>query len=290
MKPAVSKRKQVAGLLYGLAAGLAFAIFAWGVDAFLLARANGIFTWVRFVPGLLICLASGALVGWLTVRFERAWLSLLLWLLQALLFAHLVLWLPIKVAPRIISLFNPALGEFLKYPFHKELNQNLWIGFAIIAVVSLVCGLIQNILIDQALFSSGNFAIIVPLVICFLAFGLVGNSSDALLNKRFRESIQQVDKVIEFAIAHEGQEVPHEQARKMRLFALSQVQEVVTEERGLVLSNYDEMLGQVDVLVDFQGQWVKCPVIYNQVITCSRVFETPWIRLGTVLKVAALYP
>ena len=216
--------------------------------------------------------------------------SLLLWLLQALLFAHLVLWLPIKLAPRIISLFNPALGEFLKYPFHKELNQNLWIGFAIIAVVSLVCGLIQNILIDQALFSSGNFAIIVPLVICFLAFGLVGNSSDALLNKRFRESIQQVDKVIEFAIAHEGQEVPHEQARKMRLFALSQVQEVVTEERGLVLSNYDEMLGQVDVLVDFQGQWVKCPVIYNQVITCSRVFETPWIRLGTVLKVAALYP
>ena len=128
MKPAVSKRKHVAGLLYGLAAGLAFAIFAWGVDAILLARANGIFTWVKFFPGLIISLLSGALVGWLTARFERVWLSLLLWLLQALLFAHMVIWLPIKVAPRIISLFNPALGEFLKYPLHNELNQNLWIA------------------------------------------------------------------------------------------------------------------------------------------------------------------
>jgi len=123
MKPAVSKRKHVAGLLYGLAAGLAFAVFAWGVDAILLARANGIFTWVKFIPGLIISLLSGALVGWLTARFERTWLSLILWLLQALLFAHLVIWLPIKVAPRIISLFNPALGEFLKYPFHKELTR-----------------------------------------------------------------------------------------------------------------------------------------------------------------------
>jgi len=68
MKPAVSKRKQKAGLLYGLAAGLAFAIFTWGVDAFLLACAHGVFPWVNFVPGLVIGLVSSALVGWLTAR------------------------------------------------------------------------------------------------------------------------------------------------------------------------------------------------------------------------------
>ena len=284
MKPAVSKRKQKAGLLYGLAAGLAFAIFTWGVDAFLLACAHGVFPWVNFVPGLVIGLVSSALVGWLTARVERAWFSLLLWLLQALLFAHLVVWLPIKVAPRIIFIFNPALGDFLQYPFHHELYQNLWISFAVIALVSLIIGLIENILIEQALFSSGTFSLIVPLVVCFLSFSLVGNFSDSILNKRFRESVQQVDEVIDFILAHEGQEVPQETALKMRLFAFDHVKDVVSQKHGLIMSNYDEMLGQVDVLVDFNGQWVKCPVIYNQLVTCSRIFENPAIRLGSTDK------
>ena len=277
-------------MLYGFVAGLSFAIFAWGVDALLLSRANAAYGWVRFIPGLIICVSSGALVGWLSARFERVWISLLLWLLQALLFAHLVIWLPIIVAPRLISLFNPALGEFLDYPFHATLNQNLWVGFAIIAVASIICGLLQNLLLDQALFSSGSFALVIPLIVSFLAFSLVGNSSDSLLNKRFRESIQQVDKIISFTLAHAGQEVPAEEALKMRLFVFNQVEDLVTEERGLILSNFDEMLGQVDVLVSFNGQWVKCPVIYNQVVTCSRVFEMPWIRLGNLFNSSVLIP
>lgn len=276
--------------MYGFVAGLSFAIFAWGVDALLLSRANAAYVWVRFIPGLIICVSSGALVGWLSARFERVWISLLLWLLQALLFAHLVIWLPIIVAPRLISLFNPALGEFLDYPFHATLNQNLWVGFAIIAVASIICGLLQNLLLDQALFSSGSFAVVIPLIVSFLAFSLVGNSSDSLLNKRFRESIQQVDKIISFTLAHAGQEVPAEEALKMRLFVFNQVEDLVTEERGLILSNFDEMLGQVDVLVSFNGQWVKCPVIYNQVVTCSRVFEMPWIRLGNLFNSSVLIP
>jgi hypothetical protein len=58
MRSEVSHKKQVAGVLYGLAAGLAFAIFAWGLDALQLAAAHGAYYWVKFVPGLVICLAA----------------------------------------------------------------------------------------------------------------------------------------------------------------------------------------------------------------------------------------
>ena len=160
----------------------------------------------------------------------------------------------------------------------------------IIAIAAVICGLLQNLLLEQALFSSGSSAIIVPLIVSFLAFSVVGTSSDALLNKKFREAIQQVDKIIVFSLDHAGEEVPSEEAMKMRQFVFSHVEDLITEERGLILSNFDETLGQIDILVDFNGHWVKCPVIYNQVITCSQVLEMPWIRLVRTFSVAGTIP
>ena len=290
MKPEMSKRKQIAGLYYGLVAGLAFAISTWGIDAFLLARAHGAFVWVKFIPALIACVASGALVGWLSMLVQRIWFTLLIWLGQALLFAHLILWLPLKLAPVLIRLFNPALGDYLKYPYYPELQQNLWIGFVFIAAVSIVIALLEGILIDQSLFSSGKFTLIVPLVVAAMAFALIGQTSDSLFNKSVREPLVSVDEVIEFRLQNEGKEVPTEVARKMRLFALNQVEKAVTSDRKLILSNFDAMIGQVDVLVNFDGQWVKCPVIWNQVSSCSFVFVTPWIRLSSVLKLAYVIP
>jgi hypothetical protein len=288
MKPEVSKRKQVAGLLYGLAAGLAFAIFTWGVDSLLLAHAHGAFPWVKFVPGLFTCVFCGGLTGWLTIRLQRIWLGIILWAAQALLFAHLVMWLPIRVAPVIIKIFNPALGEFLKYPYYAELNQNLWFGFAMVAIVSIICGLLESILIDQALFSSGNYTITVPLVVCFLAFSLAGNSADALMNKVFREPIQIVDRLIDFAWEYRDKDAPIEEALDMRLATLNSVKDWITEDRKIVLSNFDQYMSQVEVLLDFEGKWVKCTTIYNQVTNCKKVNEMPWIRLSNIVKLAGM--
>jgi hypothetical protein len=117
---------------------------------------------------------------------------------------------------------------------------------------------------------------------------LIGKTTDSLLNKNLRDPILSVDRVIEFALENEGKEVPSEVARKMRLFALNQVSEAVTSQRTLILSNFDEMMGQVDVLVDFNGHWVKCITIYNQVTNCTSLFEKPWIRLSSRLKLAEL--
>lgn len=288
MKAEVSKRKQFAGLLYGLAAGLAFAVFAWGVDAFLLARAHGIFTWVKFVPGLFICLVCGSLVGWLTVLSQRVWVGLILWLGQALLFSHLLLWLPLKVAPVIIRLFAPALGDYLKYPYYPELNQNLWFAFAILAIVSIIIAILENILIDQAIFSSGRYAIVVPITVAILAFSLVGGSGDSMLNRHLREPVLTVDKLVQFAYDNRGKEITPEAAHSMRISALNPVKELVTDQRTLILSNFDQYLGQVDVLVDFDGKWVKCITIYSQVTNCTRIFEKPWIRLSGMLKLVFL--
>lgn len=286
MKPEISRQKQIAGLLYGLAGGLSFAVFTWGIDGFLLARAHGAFPWVKFIPGLVICLISGGLVGWLTMVIRQMVVGLVLWVGLALLYSQMVMWLPIRVAPVLIKIFNESLGEYLKYPYYSVLNQNLWFGFAVIAIVAIINGLLEKILVEQALFTSGKYAIIVPLVVCALSFGLAGNTGDTLLNKNIREPILILDELIQFAQDNVDKEIPGNVARAMHMGALTPVKEYIVRDRKLVLSNFDQYMGQVDVLVDFEGKWVKCTTIYNQVTNCKPALELPWIRLSSTLKLA----
>ncbi len=275
MKTSVNKRKQLVGLLFGLTAGLAFAVFAWGVDGLVLAGAHGAYPWVKFIPGLFISLMFGGLVGWLTVILQSALLRLLLWFAFSLLLSKLFLWLPIKAAPEIIGWFDGYLGNYLNYPLYKDFNHMQWIGFSVIALISLLCAVLENLLIDQALFSANSFSVTVPLVISFVFFCLAGNTIDGLYNKQIREPILAVDKLIQFAVDNTGKEISSETRRAMHLAAVNSIEDLLPLERTLILSNYDQMLGQIDVLVKFNGSWVKCTTIYNQVTFCKLVFDEP---------------
>lgn len=275
MKTIVNKRRQLVGLLYGLAAGLAFSLFAWGIDFFLLANAHGYFSWVRFVPGLLISLILGGLVGWLTVRIKYTLVNLFFWVCYALILSKLIVWLPIKATPFIIKLFNGYLGDFLDYPNYPELSQIRWFGFATIVVVCIINAILENILIDQALFSTGKVAIIVPLIVCSMSFGLVGSAADGIFNKATREPILAVETLMDFAASHLDQEVAPELKRSMHLAAVNTIKEYLPRDRRLILSNFDRSFGQIDVLIDFEGYWVKCTTVYNQVTFCTNALETP---------------
>jgi hypothetical protein len=106
MKTIVNKKKQIVGLLYGLAAGLAFSIFAWGIDAILLAYAHGAYPFVKIIPGFLISVTVGGLVGWITVRIQNNFIGVGVWLLFTFILSRLFIWLPIKAAPFIIKIFD----------------------------------------------------------------------------------------------------------------------------------------------------------------------------------------
>ncbi|EKD89021.1 MAG: hypothetical protein ACD_34C00231G0001 [uncultured bacterium] len=285
MKTSVNNKKQLVGLLFGLSAGLAFAVFAWGVDGLVLASAHGAYPWVKFIPGLFISLIGGGLVGWLTIRLQNPVLRLLLWFAFALLLSKLFLWLPIKAAPEIIGWFDDYLGNFLNYPLYSDFNHIQWIGFTVIALISILCGLLENLLVEQAIFSASSFSVAVPLIISFVFFCLAGNTIDGLYNRQIRQPIVAVDELIQFAVDNSDKEVSSEMSRAMHLAAVKTIKEFLPLERTLILSNYDQMLGQIDVLVKFNGNWVKCTTVYNQVTFCKLVFDEPkrYYALNSVL-------
>ena len=187
MKTSVNNRKQLVGLLFGLTAGLAFSVFAWGIDGYLLAKAHGAYPLAKFIPGLLISLISGGLVGWLTIRFQNPLVRIIIWLLFAFMLSKLFLWLPIKAVPQIIGWFDGYLGNYLNYPLYKDFIRIQWVGFTVIALISILCALIENVLIEQALFATGSFSVVIPLVISFAFFCLAGNTIDGLYNKQIRQ-------------------------------------------------------------------------------------------------------
>ncbi len=275
MKTDLTKKKQFVGLLYGLAAGLAFSIFAWGVDAVVLTGSNGAYAWVKFWPGIIISMAAGALAGWLSMVLQKTLLSIVIWLVFGLLLSWLVFWLPYKAAPQLIGLVNENLGKYLDYPFYKDFMQIQWFGFVVIAIVAILCALLQQSIIEQAFFGTGRFSLIMPLIVSFACYSLAGSVIDGMNNRHVREPLTALDELIQFSLDHADSEISPELARKMHLAALKPIEKYLQRDRSLILSNYDQSFGQVDILVNFDGYWIECQVIYNQVTFCQEALDVP---------------
>ncbi len=269
MNAQFSAKKQRLGLLYGTAAGLAFSIMAWGVDAFLLLQAHATFPLVRFIPGLLICVSASALVGWLTIRVERVWAALILWALLACLFVWLVMWLPLKFTPAFLKFYLPKLSDLVYYPSIDNEIQFKIIGWLVIGFMCLICGFMEIHLLDQALLTTGTLSLITPLLISLALFTIAGNSADDLINRIFREPVQILDNLIQYAADNEGKEVSPIVARQKRLTVVKNLDGLITRPRTLTLIAFDRGLGQVDILIDFGGKWARCSVIYNQPTMCK---------------------
>jgi hypothetical protein len=275
MNPEFDRRKQYYGLLYGLLSGLAFAFFAWGIDAFLLLQAHVACWWGKLLPGLLICLAAAGLVGWWTAYTDSHWMALLGWGGLAILLSRMLTWLPLTEAPRRIEWLAPGLAGDLHYSSLAGLGQFHLVGLVITGLAGVIGGLLEISLIDQALLSPYGSGAITMVVVCLLLFGLAGSASDYLVNSSFREPLQALDKLLHFAAVNQGQEVPAVTARKMHLSAVRNIADLLQKPHSLSLLGFDSYLGQVEILVNFDGSLVKCSAIYAQPTDCVRMTEIP---------------
>lgn len=278
MDPSVIKRKQIAGLEYGMVAGLAFAVFAWGIDGYLLTRAHAAYPWVKFASGLLVCVPAGGLAGWLTMLYKRTSFITFTWIGLAILFSRLVLWNPMWIMPRLIGIFDQAMGKYLNYSETRAISETVWFGSIIVLVVSIGCGLLEKNQINEYVYSRTPKDFLVPMFICATLFGLAGGVSDTLINKKFREPIQALDQMIQFSLDHTDQDVPDEVAQSMNLDAFAGIKGYMSEQRKLIPSSFQPSIDQVDVLVVFKGLWVKCTTVFSRVASCEQAIKTPEIK------------
>jgi len=264
-----SRKRSKRGVLYGLIAGLFFTLAAWGMDAWILFQHDSTLPFLKFLPALLICVPAAVLAGYLTARFEKGWLSLLLWVGLAILFTSLVINIPIKIAPKLTIRLLPELTPLIQFSELTNVGHYWFYGVFAIGFTCILCGILENLLIDQSLASSGAFGSIIPCIVCIVIMTGAGLSGDLLMTSHFREPIVTIDTLLENGATYYNQEVEKTEARKMQLSIVDPLDDLVLHPYTLTLVSTDNYLGLMKVLVNFEGKYALCHLAYSQPTFCE---------------------
>ena len=271
VRPEILRIKRIYGLWFGAVLGLAFSIFAWGIDAFLLSRMHGLYPWLKFLGGVIPCMIIGGFTGWLSARLDKPFFALLLWAATASVFAWLTVSLPLQITPRILSSADPGIKDLLHYTYFETFSTRFGVAYTWIAIFVSLAGFLQIPLSDSAVFSTSIFGKISPMLTMLVLMGICGTIVDGLNNEKLRSPIDALNLTTQFMLDHRGEEIDPAVARRMHLGALRTVENLVTPERKFIVSGYDQFLEQVQVLARFDKAWVECDLVVNQLIRCEQV-------------------
>lgn len=271
LRPEILRQKRRIGTIYGAVVGLSFAIATWGLDAFLISQASGLYPWLKFIIGAAICMLAGGLAGWLVARFEKAILGIPVYLVLSLVFSWLIVALPFQIFPAVVSWLDPETGRLLNYTFYEGFGSRFAIAVGWISLFLALVGVIQIPLAEPAAFSTSFFGMIAPMLVCSVVMFISGFIVDTLNNEPLRTALLHMENTIQFAVEHQDQEVDRALARTMRQASLRTVGEVIDQPRKLIVGSYDQYLDQIHVLVRFGDTWTDCIVVYNQPSFCKYV-------------------
>jgi hypothetical protein len=264
-------KKKFIGLIYGLVSVLSFALFAWGIDAILLARAHAALFWIKFLPGALICGLAGALAGWLTIHYEKHVLALMFWTGLGALYTTMAIWLPTSGTELFLKILRPDLTIMLKFPEIDSISQFRIVGFLIIGVASIICGILEINLVDQILLSAYSSTFASSLFVTLILFGLAGSASDYLINSHFREPVQALNDVLQTLSDYGEMEIPDDIIKEQRLSSIIRLGLDWQKPRQLLLVAFDRTLGTMEILVSTPEALAKCTLIYSQISNCNLV-------------------
>jgi hypothetical protein len=271
----VIRAKRIYGTWYGAALGLAFSVFAWGVDAYLLSQVHTIYPWMKFIGGVVPAVIIGGLAGWLSARLDKGFLAVLIWAVAALAYAWLTVMLPLQIAPRLLGMAEPGIGALLHYEYYAGFSARIGVAFVWLFIFVSILGILQLPLSDSAVFSTSILGKVWPMLISIVLMSISGTIIDGLNNELLRKPIYALDETIQFYLDNLGKEVDATEARRMHVGSLRAIGDLVTPERRLIVSGYNEYLEEVDVLVKFEKDWVECQVFYSQPVNCKQVGNTP---------------
>ena len=272
---AVFRIKTTYGILYGLIAGIAFAVASWGWDGYLLKQAHAAYPWLKFSIGVVLCGLAGAIAGWITIRFERWFFTLLAWLGVTALFSWLIVTLPLQVTSILTTRLEPQLQGFIHYTPMGEMIPRFWLAFMWILIFAILAGILQTPFIDSAVFSVSIFGKLMPFLLGTIILASSGTIADGLNNEPLRRAVMAMDYSIQFVIDHQGTQVDPTLARANFAGSLNGIREHITPARKLIVSEYDSLLGEIRVVVIFDDFLANCIILYAQPSYCTPLQNEP---------------
>ena len=269
MNSGFSRKRTNLGARYGLIAGLFFTLAAWGVDALVLSRSHAALPLLKFVPALVVCIPAAVLAGYLTAKFEKALLGLLFWGGLAVLFTYLVINLPQKFTAWYLHRLGTEASALINFEPLIGLGGYWFYCLFAIGITCLLCGFLENVLIDQGLSSSSEIGPLMPSLICALIMLGSGVCGDLLMTRDFRRPVVELDKVLNNAAVYYDQDVDDATRRALRLGSVDALGDLVLEPHSLILVATDKYLTLSKVMVKFENGVALCQTVLSQPTFCK---------------------
>lgn len=263
--------KEWRGAMYGVVAGLTFAIAMWGYDGYLLQQAHAFFPWLKLIIGAILSLIIGGVIGYLAIHSRHGIASVLIWLIAAGLFALLTVVVPLQLAPAISRLLEPKLNNLLNYGAINEFMLRVGIAFAWIVIFTFITGVLEYPLVDASVFSYSVLGRYIPFLFCIVIMSFAGAIADGLNNQPLRDALISTNNTLQFVIDNQGRQADPKLSRQLHAASFRNVQDSITPERKLIIGSYDELFEEVHVLIKFKSQWVDCLSFYGQPSLCQPI-------------------
>ena len=263
------------GLLNGLLIGLALGLGAWGIEMWRVARLPLALALPSFLLGIVVLMAVGALVGWLSARLARTWLSVLLWLGVGVLTSLIIGYLPFYGRTLTVWLADPRFFGRAVYPNSLGgSNLGLILGGLVIIILLGALALFQGSRLEALVHETKNgrlrgrhawLSLLWPLPILFLGALMTANA----LFDPAASAAQLTNHALARAQVFEGdlRDLPAEPG--ISYLAVRPVHDLIDGPFSLGVVDVNMASSMVTVAAHFDsGQWVHCSVINDQLNFC----------------------
>jgi hypothetical protein len=257
-------------LSLGIIAGLAFSLSLWGYEAILFFQAHVAYPWMPFIIGTLLSVLLCTLAALLTWLVNRALFGIVFWVLTAWLLSQLTVYIPLKIAPALMKFLEPALSSRLPiYPINDTLRTWIGIGTVWLSISLGILGLLQLTFVDQSVSATSVAGRLAAYFIFVPVMALASVLSSNMINEQLRAPLIGTDKVIRLVIKDQAGKVDPVLVQTMHLKSFDPITPLIDRPRRLFLGKYNDYYDQVDVLVDFQGEWTYCNTVNGQPVFCG---------------------
>ncbi|MDK2980462.1 MAG: hypothetical protein PWQ55_809 [Chloroflexota bacterium] len=248
-------------------AGLVYTCAAWGLDAIRLTTAHASMPWLKFAIALLPVVALFTLVGWLSSRVTHLVVRLLLWIALATGLSYLIGLFSFQYNASILRSIHPQISASIDYITPAGISSRRFVIIIMTNILLIVGGLLFENASQSYFSASGTVGRFLPILLCLAFFAGAGYVADSNFNTELREQLVSVDQQLQEVADLDMANLSDRDQRMVRRFTKLNVD--LQGPRKLVIGNFDDSFSQVEMLIDFNGTWVKCLTINGYVGNCE---------------------
>jgi hypothetical protein len=263
------------GLLNGLLIGLAVGLGAWAVEALRVSRLPVPLYLPTLFLGLVTVTLLGGLTGWITARLARPFVTVVMWVLMAVMSMYVIGYLPFQGRTLVVWLADPRFWGKPVFPYTLGgTNTGLLLGGLLLILVLGVLGILQGYRLENLVVETGRrrtlsgrawLALVFPLPFVFLA-SLITQS---VMANPAATAVELTHQGISGTQGFEGDFLELGTAGGVNFAALRGLEGKLNGDFTLGIGEVNTMTSTVIVTADFEnGNRVNCRVINDQLVYC----------------------